>query len=306
MKIIFMGTPDFAVTVLKKLYDKHEIAAVVTQTDKPKGRGHHTQFSPVKNFAIEHNITVLQPKTLKDEEFVLTLKNLDADVFIVAAYGKIIPENILYIPKYGSINVHASLLPKYRGAAPIHHAIINGETVTGVTIMKMDKGMDTGDIILQKKCNITEDDTYNSLYNNLAVLGAQALIEVLDNIEDVEYKRQDDSLATYAPMINKDMGHIDWHKTSLEILNLIRALEDFPGTYTFYDNKILKIHQVENYPTYENAPCGKIIDINKNGFAIKTCDGALSILKIQEQGGRVMPVSDYLKGHKLSVDTLFS
>lgn len=305
MKIVFMGTPDFALTVLKKLYEeKHEIIAVVTQTDKPKGRGHKIQFSPVKIFALEKNIPVLQPKTLKDNEFVDTLKSLNADIFIVAAYGKIIPENILYLTKYGSINVHASLLPKYRGAAPIHHAIINGETTTGITIMKMDKGMDTGDIILQKKCNISMDDTYETLYNKLSKLGADALTEVINNIDSIETKKQDDSLATYAPMITKDMGHIDWHKTSLEIANLIRALQ--PGAYTIYNDKILKIHQVENYPTYENAECGKIIDMNKNGFAIKTSDGALAILKLQKQGGKIMSAADYLKGHKLSTDILFN
>lgn len=305
MKIVFMGTPDFALTVLKKLYEeKHEIIAVVTQTDKPKGRGHKIQFSPVKIFALEKNIPVLQPKTLKDNEFVDTLKSLNADIFIVAAYGKIIPENILYLTKYGSINVHASLLPKYRGAAPIHHAIINGETVTGITIMKMDKGMDTGDIILQKKCNISMDDTYETLYNKLSKLGADALTEVINNIDSIETKKQDNSLATYAPMITKDMGHIDWHKTSLEIANLIRALQ--PGAYTLYNDKILKIHQVENYPTYENAECGKIIDMNKNGFAIKTSDGALAILKLQKQGGKIMSAADYLKGHKLSTDILFN
>ena len=175
MKIIFMGTPDFALTILQKLYDeKYEIAAVVTQTDKPKGRGHKIQFSPVKNFALEHNLPLLQPKTLKDENLVAQLKSFGADLFIVAAYGKIIPENILQLPKYFSINVHASLLPKYRGAAPIQHAIANGETVSGVTIMKMDKGMDTGDIILQKKCDIFADDTYQTLYEKLSLLGSEA------------------------------------------------------------------------------------------------------------------------------------
>ena len=307
MKIVFMGTPEFALTILKKLYEsEHDIVAVVTQPDKPKGRGHHVQFSPVKNFALANNIPLFQPKTLKDNDFVDKLKSFNADLFIVAAYGKIIPENILNIPKLMPINVHASLLPKYRGAAPIQHAIINGETVTGITIMKMDKGMDTGEIILQKKCDITQDDTYESLYNKLANLGAQTLIETLESIDSINLKPQDDSLATYAPMITKDTGYIDWHKTSLEILNLIRALRPKPGAYTFYNNKLLKIHEAENYPTYENAECGKIIDMNKNGFAIKTCDGALSILKLQEQGGKILSVTEYLKGHKLLTDILFN
>ncbi len=307
MKIIFMGTPDFALTILKKLYESdHEVIAIVTQTDKPKGRGQHLQFSPVKEFALSHDIPLFQPKTLKDDELVATLRALNPDLFVVAAYGKIIPENILNIPRLMPINVHASLLPKYRGAAPIQHAIINGETVTGITIMKMDKGMDTGDIILQKKCNISVDDTCETLYNKLADLGAQALMETLENTDALEFKPQDDSLATYAPMITKETGHIDWHKTSLEILNLIRAMNPKPSAYTLYDDKILKIHQAQNYPTYENAECGKIIDMSKDGFAIKTSDGALYVERLQEQGGKIMSSADYLKGHKLSTEVFFN
>lgn len=307
MKIIFMGTPDFALTILQKLYDeKYEIAAVVTQTDKPKGRGYKIQFSPVKNFALEHNLPLLQPKTLKDENLVAQLKSFDADLFIVAAYGKIIPENILQLPKYFSINVHASLLPKYRGAAPIQHAIANGETVSGVTIMKMDKGMDTGDIILQKKCDISADDTYQTLYEKLAVLGSEALLETLNQFDSIEFKKQDDSLASYAPLITKDFCHIDWNKTSLEIMNLIRALKPNPGAYTLYENKIFKVWQITDYPVYGTEECGKIIAVNNDGIAVKTFDGALLITQLQEQGRKIMLATDYLKGHTIKTNVFLN
>ncbi len=307
MKIIFMGTPNFALTILKKLYDeKYEIAAVVTQTDKPKGRGHKIQFSPVKNFGLEHNLLLLQPKTLKDENLVTQLKSFDADLFIVAAYGKIIPENILQLPKYFSINVHASLLPKYRGAAPIQHAIANGETVSGVTIMKMDKGMDTGDIILQKKCDISADDTYQTLYEKLALLGSEALLETLNQFDSIEFKKQDDSLASYAPLITKDFCHIDWNKTSLEIMNLIRALKPNPGAYTLYENKIFKVWQLTDYPVYGTEECGKIIAVNNDGIAVKTFDGALLITQLQEQGRKIMSAADYLKGHTIKTNVFLN
>lgn len=307
MKIIFMGTPDFALTILQKLYDeKYEIAAVVTQTDKPKGRGHKIQFSPVKNFALEHNLPLLQPKTLKDENLVTQLKSFDADLFIVAAYGKIIPENILQLPKYFSINVHASLLPKYRGAAPIQHAIANGETVSGVTIMKMDKGMDTGDIILQKKCDIFADDTYQTLYEKLSLLGSEALFETLNQFDSIEFKKQDDSLASYAPLITKDFCHIDWNKTSLEIMNLIRALKPNPGAYTLYENKIFKVWQLTDYPVYGTEECGKIIAVNNDGIAVKTFDGALLITQLQEQGRKIMLATDYLKGHTIKTNVFLN
>lgn len=307
MRIVFMGTPDFALTILKKIYEeKHDIVAVITQSDKPKGRGYKIQFSPVKNFALEHNLNLLQPKTLKDENLLNQLKSLNTDFFIVAAYGKIIPENILQIPKYFSINVHASLLPKYRGAAPIQHAIINGETVTGVTIMRMDKGMDTGDIISQKKCNISFEDTYGTLYNKLSLLGSNELTETLNQINNIEFKKQDSSLATYAPIITKDFCHIDWSKTSLEILNFVRALKPSPGAYTLYQNKILKIWSLIDYSVYGNEECGKIIAVNSNGFAVKTFDGALLITQLQEQGGKNMSFSNYLKGHQIKTDVFLN
>ncbi len=306
MRIIFMGTPDFALATLKTLYNsKHQIVAVVTQPDKPKGRGHKIQFSPVKHFALENNLDLLQPKTLKDENLVETFKSLEPDLFVVAAYGKIIPEGLLLLPKLFPINVHASLLPKYRGAAPIQHAIINGETVTGITIMKMDKGMDTGDIVLQRKCDINSTDTFDELYYRLAELGAETLMEVLDIIDqgmEIDFKKQDDSLATYAPVITKDFCHIDWNTTSSEIINFVRALTPHPGAYTFYKDNMIKVWELSDYPIYGNEDNGKVIAVNDDGFAVKTADGALLITKLQQQGGRIMSTYDYLKGQDIEVD----
>ena len=303
MKIIFMGTPDFALIILKKIfYNKnHELMSIITQPDKPVGRGHKIKFSAVKNFALENSLDFMQPESLKNQDLLLKLRSLKPDLFVVAAYGKIIPESILEIPKYFAINVHASLLPKYRGAAPIQHAIMNGETVTGVTIMKMDKGMDTGDIILQEKCDILQKDTYESLYNKLADLGADSLIKVLDNFDfdNLNLKKQDDSLASYAPIIKKDLCHIDWSKGSLEILNFVRALKPKPGAYTLYENKIFKIWDLVEYPVYGTEECGRIIAVVNNGIAVKTFDGALLITQLQEQNNKIMLASEYLKGHKI-------
>lgn len=308
MKIIFMGTPDFGLIVLKRIFcdEKHKLIGVITQTDKPAGRGNKVKFSAVKNFALENNLDVMQPKKLNDLDLVSKLKNLKPDLFVVAAYGKIIPESILEIPKHCAINVHASLLPKYRGAAPIQHAIINGEMVTGVTIMKMDKGLDTGDIILQRKCDISPEDTYGSLYNKLASLGAESLIEVLDSsdFDNLDLKKQDDSLASYAPIIKKEICHIDWAKTSLEIFNLVRALKPKPGAYTLYENKIFKIWALSDYPVYGTEEPGRIIAVNDRGVAVKTFDGALLITELQEQNNKVMAASEYLKGHKIKTNVL--
>jgi len=306
MKIIFMGTPEFGLVILKNLYvqENFEILAVVTQTDKPTGRTRKIEFSPVKKFALEKNLNILQPSILKDIDLINSLKEFKADLFIVAAYGKIIPESILNIPRYFCINIHGSLLPKYRGAAPVHHAIINGETVTGITIMRMDKGMDTGDIIEQVKCDILPEDTFGSLLDRLAILGSESVIRVINNINQLEFKKQDDSLATFAPIIKKESCHIDWHKTSLEILNLIRALKPRPGAYSFYGDKIIKIWSAINFPVYVNEECGKILDINN--FVIKTCDGAIMITELQEQNGKRMSRDDYLRGHKLSQSVLFN
>ena len=309
MRIIFMGTPEFALSVLKKLYlDKnHEIICVVTQPDKPKGRGHKIIFSPVKDFALKNNLKIMQPRKLKDPEVLEEFKKMQPDFFIVAAYGKIIPEEILSLPKYFALNIHGSLLPKYRGAAPINYAIINGENVTGITLMRMDKGMDTGDIISQATCEILPEDNFGSLYNKLAEIGANELINFLDKLEsgeikNIDLKKQDDSLASYTSLIKKEFCKIDWSKNSCEIINFVRGLNPKPGAFCLYKNKILKIWGLQDFNIYGNEKPGQIVAVNKNGFAVKTFDGVLLITKIQEQGGKIMLAEDYLKGHKIELN----
>ena len=312
MRVVFMGTPDFALTVLKKLFDdkNHEIICVVTQPDKPKNRGHKIIFSTVKDFAIKNNLNIMQPKSLKTPEVIEELKNMEPDFLVVAAYGKIIPEEVLNIPRYFALNIHGSLLPKYRGAAPINYAIINGETVTGITLMRMDKGMDTGDIILQAKCEILPEDNYGSVYNKLAEIGGNELINFLDRLEsgemkNIEFKRQDDSLATYTSLIKKEFCHIDWSKNSIEIINFVKGLSPKPGAYCFYDNKVFKIWGLQEFGIYGNEKPGQVVSVNKNGIAVKTFDGALLITKIQEQNGKIMLTEDYLKGHEIKLNSFF-
>jgi methionyl-tRNA formyltransferase len=315
MKIIFMGTPDFALSILKKIYESknHEVLCVVTQPDKFKDRGMKSKdFSPVKKFCLELNnnkLDLLQPDKIKNnKEFINKLREYQADIFVVAAYGKILSQEILDIAKHGCVNIHGSLLPKYRGAAPIQHAIINGETVTGVTIMQMDAGMDTGDIILQKKINIEEQDNFLSLYNKLSDLGGDAILEALDLIKNNNMTRikQDDSLASYADLINNNTCKIDFNKKSIEIINLIRALDPKPGAFCFYDNKQIKIFKAKTYNLFSSEPPGKIIFIDKKNFAIKTQDGAILILELQEQNSKRMLTQNYLSGHKLSSEILFN
>ncbi len=306
MKICFMGTPDFASNILEKIIlSKHEVVAVITQPDKPKGRGKKMLFSPVKEIALKHNIKVFQPiKIKKDTECLDEIKNLNADIFVVAAYGQILSKEILDMPKYGCINVHGSLLPKYRGAAPIQWSIINGEEKTGITIMKMDVGLDTGDMILKKELKIEKNDTSQILYLKLSNIGADATLEALDKIENKTaiYEKQDDNLATYAPMLKKEMGLIDWNKSSKEILNLIRGLQPWPLCYTVLnDNTILKILLGEEYLVEKiNATSGQILIANsKIGIVIKTGDGAILLKSIKTPSGKIMNSADYLKGHTI-------
>ncbi len=304
MKILFMGTPDFAVPVLKELINKHTVTAVISQPDKPKGRGKKLQPTPVKALAEENNIPVYQPDRIKNEEFVDFLKGIEADIFVVVAYGQILSQEILDIPKYGCINVHGSLLPKYRGAAPIQWSIINGESKTGVTIMYMVKALDSGDMILKKEIEIDDEDTYETLHDKMAPLGANALIEALELIEmgNVNAEKQDDSLTCYASMITKDMGLIDWNKTSREIRNKIRGFNPVPAAYTHYKDDVIKIFKADIIDGYENGDCGEVLAINKKlGFAVKTGDGALMIKEVQAKGGKRMNCADYMRGHEIKV-----
>ena len=304
-----MGTPEFAVPTLKFLIEKHDVVGVVTQPDRPKGRGKKTIAPPVKDIAIENNIPVFQPEKIRDDEFMSKLEKFEADVFVIVAYGQLLPEKILNMPKYGCINVHGSLLPKYRGAAPIQRAIIDGEKITGVTIMYMEKGLDAGDMIIKKEIYIDDGETYGSLHDKMAPVGAVALIEALDLIERGEAKpeKQDDRFSCYAKKIEKGFGRIDWNKNSREILNFIRGLNPMPCAYTLLNGEVFKIWNAEEFSkggkSMEKA--GTVIEIlPKKGFVVKTGDSALVITEAQAKGGKKMNCSDYLRGHSVEIKTL--
>ncbi|WP_317368070.1 methionyl-tRNA formyltransferase [uncultured Tyzzerella sp.] len=301
MNIVFMGTPDFAVESLKKLIENHNVIAVISQPDKPKGRGKKLFNTPVKQFAIDNGIEkIYQPEKARDESFVKELKSLNADLFVVVAYGQILSEEVLNIPKYGCINVHGSLLPKYRGAAPIQWAIINGEEKTGVTIQYMEKGVDTGDMILKEEIVIEKTETYKTLYDKMSVVGAEALIKAIYLIEtgNAKPEKQDHDEATFAPMINKEMGHIDWNNNSKDIINLIRGINPMPMAYTVYKDEVFKISEAEEVTGY-SGNIGEIVDVQKDGFIVKTKDSAVIIKEMQAKGGKRMKSSDYLRGHSI-------
>lgn len=301
MKIIFMGTPDFAVPCLDMLVKEgHEVCLVVTQPDKPKGRGKKMLFPPVKEKAIEYGIEVFQPVKVKEEEAVEKLRSYNADIIVVVAFGQILPESILNMPKYGCINVHGSLLPKYRGAAPIQWSVINGDTKTGVTTMYMEKGLDTGDMLLKAEFDITSEDTYGTVHDKMCVMGADVLKETLVKIENgtIVREKQDDALSNYAPMISKETGHIDWNKTSFEIINLIRGLDPVPAAWTVYNDEVLKIWKAVKFECDNStAKCGEITDITKKGFVVKTGDGFVLVTEIQARGGKRMATDAYMRGH---------
>ncbi len=301
MNIVFMGTPDFSVESLKRLKEKHNVVAVVSQPDKPKGRGKKLVNTPVKQFALDNGIEkIYQPEKIKDEDFVKVLKDLNADLFVVVAYGQLLSEQVLNIPKYGCINVHGSLLPKYRGAAPIQWAIINGEEKTGVTIQYMEKGMDSGDMILKEEIIIEKTETYKTLYDKMSIVGADALIKAIELIEtgNVNAEKQNHDEATYAPMIYKEMGHINWNNSSKDIINLIRGMNPIPMAYSIYKDEVFKISEAEEVLGY-SGNIGEIVDLQKDGFIVKTKDSAIIIKEMQAKGGKRMKTSDYLRGHSI-------
>lgn len=309
MKVIFMGTPDFAVPSLKALVDNHQLTAVISQPDRPKGRGKHLVPTPVKEEALKHNIPVYQPEKIGDEEFMSELEKIEADIFVVAAYGQLLPEKILNMPKYGCINVHGSLLPRYRGAAPIQQAIVDGEKKSGVTIMYMAKGLDCGDMLLKKETEITPEDTYGSLYDRISLMGAQALIEAMDMMEKgtAIAEKQQDELSTYAKKITKEMGHIDWSKSTQDIINLIRGFNPMPGAYAFYGEECFKIWRAAASDQSYEGECGEIVDVNsKKGFTVKTGDGALLVCEMQAKGGKKMSSADYMRGHSVEKGKILS
>lgn len=305
MKIVYMGTPDFAVYALESLITAgHEISAVITQPDKAQGRSKALVPTPVKKKALEHDIPVYQPEKVRDEETVNMLKSINPDAIVVAAYGQILPESILNIPKYGCINIHASLLPKYRGAAPIEWSIIDGEEKTGVTTMHMEKGLDTGDMIDKAEIVIEADDTGATLHDKLAEAGAKLILTTLASLETGTATRtkQNDEESCYASMLNKDMGNIDFTKSATEIERLIRGLIPWPCAYTKIDGKTVKIYkaEVKTLDNDEYKP-GEIIEVTKKTFSIACGKDALVIRSLQPEGKKQMDTVSYLNGNKLNV-----
>lgn len=302
MKVLFMGTPDFASGVLESIIKAgHEIVLAVTQEDKPKGRGKEIAFTPVKETAIAHGIEVYQPHRAKHPDAVAKFKQYDADVFVVVAYGQILSKEILDIPRLGCINVHASLLPKYRGAAPIQWAVIDGEKYTGITTMKMDEGIDTGDIIETSVYEIKEDETGGSLFDNLMELGGELIVSTIEKLEagTATFTKQDDSKSTHAKMLTKEMGNIDFSMEAQAIERLIRGLNPWPSAYTKLNGKTLKIWKAQVVNEDYEGKYGEVVNITKDSLYIKTGKGTLSILELQLEGKKRMYIEDFLRGNKL-------
>lgn len=317
MKIVFMGTPDFAAGALEALIEEgYDITAVITQPDKAKGRSKELQFSPVKECALRHGIPVWQPVRIKTPEAIAQLRQYEADVFIVAAYGQILSREILYMPKLGSINIHASLLPKYRGCSPIQHVLIDGEQETGITIMQMDAGIDTGDMLYKKSIAIEAEDTFETLHDKLMVLGGEAITEALPLLEagKLEAEKQNDAESCYAPMIEKGMGQIDFTKKAIEIDRLIRGMNPWPSAYTYYRGKQMKIWRavpmegadtasatsgVGDTETAENIIPGTVTAVTKDYIEVLTGKGTLHIFELQLEGKKRMSTHDFLLGVKV-------
>lgn len=317
MNIIFMGTPDFARGSLEAIYhDGHNIVGVVTNPDRPKGRGMKLLPSEVKEFALEKGLKIYQPSRIKkNEELIEEIRKLNPDVICVVAYGKLLPKKILNIPRYGCINVHASLLPKYRGAAPIQWAVLNGDKTTGVTTMYMDQGMDTGDIILKEEVEIGEDETTGELWDRLTKIGGELLVKTLQQIEKGTAPREKQGNDfTIAPMLSKEMAKIDWgSRTAKEIKNLVRGLNPIMGAYTYLNGKKIKFWKVavatneeitmENMNFLRNGTV--LVSDSKDGLFIKTKDGILKVLEIQGENAKRMPIQDFLRGNNIQEFEVF-
>ncbi len=303
MRIIFMGTPDFAVGVLQAIIEAgHEVVAVYTQPDKPKGRGKTMQFPPVKVQALSCQIPVYQPEKVRDEAVVEQMSKYQPDVIVVVAFGQILPESILKLPPLGCINVHASLLPKYRGAAPIQRVIMDGETVSGVTTMYMAKGLDTGDMIDKIEVPIDPKETGGSYHDKLMEAGARLCVSTLQQIEQGTAKRipQDDSLSCYAHMLNKAMGELDFHQPAVKLDCLIRGLNPAPSAYSFIDGKLLKIFEADVTESESQSEPGTVIAVDKQSFTVQCGAQALRIKTVQLEGKKQMPVSAFLLGYKIT------
>lgn len=300
MRIVFMGTPEFACPTLRTLIERGEqVVAVVTQPDRPKGRGQQTLPPPVKVVAEEHGIPVLQPVKVRLPESIEEIRALEPDLIVVIAFGQILPKALLDIPKYGCINVHASLLPRYRGAAPLNWCIINGETETGVTTMMMDVGLDTGDMLLKRSTPIGADEDTQSLHDRMSLLGAELLAETLDRLARGELvpEKQDDALTCYAPIMKKEDGLIDWSRDAQAIKNQVRGMTPWPGAYSFLDEKLLKVFRVQT-ASGSGAP-GEILSLGRDGIEVACGTGSLVIEELQLEGKKRLPAGDFLAGYKL-------
>jgi methionyl-tRNA formyltransferase len=309
MKIIFMGTPDFAVPSLKAIYDEgYEIPLVITQPDRKKGRQKKISPPPVKVAAVELGLQILQPYSIKENFVIERIKKILPDVIVVVAYGQLIPDAVLQIPRYGCLNVHASLLPKYRGAAPIHWAIINGEKQTGISIMQMDKGLDTGDILAQKILDISIKDNLGSVHDKLSVLGANLLVQTIKLLPSgVNKIPQDENKATYAPKIDRTIEKINWNESAYNIHNLIRGLNPYPGAYTYLNDQLLKIwdSEIESQEIIKGKP-GEIIEVNNSeGIFVQTAKGIIKLKELQLAGKKRLPFSEFLKGKSLLKGDIF-
>ncbi len=326
MRILFMGTPDFALESLKALYEaKYDIIGVVTNIDKPKGRGMKLIASPVKEYALEKNLKIFQPQKVKNNvEFIEEVKKLNPDLICVVAYGKILPEELLDIPKYGCVNVHGSLLPKYRGSAPIQWAVLNGDKKTGITTMFMNAGMDTGDMILKEEVQIGEDETTGELWDKLKIIGAQLLVKTVKSIEDGTVKRTPQpEEGTMAPMLSKDIAKINWEEQSAkQIKNLVRGVNPIMGAYSYLNDKKIKFWKVQVLTEQElldkfkelqeykghlkGIQAGTVLfSDDKNGLFIKANDDILQVLEIQGENSKKMSINDFLRGNKIDIGSIF-
>ena len=310
MKVVYMGTPDFSVGALEAIINSgHEVTAVVTQPDKPKGRSKELQISPVKACALKHNLPVFQPVKIKEAEAVAKLREFEADIFVVAAFGQILSKEILTMPKYGCVNIHASLLPKYRGASPIQWAVLNGEEVSGVTIMQMDEGIDTGDILMQETVALDAKETGESLFDKLALCGADLIVKALDAIEagDVTPIKQDEAASTHVGMLKKEFGKMDFSQDAVVLERKIRGLNSWPSAYTYFKGRALKIWDADvvSADGFEGAQCGEVCDVAKDSFLIMTGNGVLAMKEVQLEGKKRMDVKSFLLGNTIEKGMVF-
>lgn len=302
MKIIFMGTPDFSVGTLEALVEAgHEVVLAVTQPDKPKGRGKEMQFTPVKECAMKYDIPVFQPRKVREPECIEELRKYNADIMVVVAFGQLLPKEILEMTPYGCVNVHASLLPKYRGAAPIQWAIIDGEEVTGVTTMQMNEGLDTGDMLLKVEIPIEAKETGGSLFDKLSDAGAKLCVETLDKLEKKEITPipQGETTTAYAKMLDKQVGNIDWTKSAVEIERLIRGLTPWPSAYTNWNGKVMKIWDAQALDGASDALPGTIAQVDKEAFYVQTGNGFLKVCELQIPGKKRMDAAAFMRGYQV-------